>query len=297
VRRVLTLTAVALLLCIAGAAVWRSAAASGAREAHEIAAGLRCLACEGETVADSTSPVAAGMREVIDDQLAAGRTEEQIRAWFEDRYGPDVLADPPRQGIGALLWARPCAALLTGLVVATRALRRPTRAPAAEKPRHAGAPGPRDLVWYAIALTVVGVVAAVALGAQQSTPARTAAPAAESPGDPLAEQLALARQRERQQDYAGAADSYRAAADMRPDPAIRLRLAFALLRSNQAAEAASVARRVLQDRQDDPDALLLLGLALRAENSAEAEPTLRRFLELAPQHPAVAEVRDLLGLP
>ncbi len=294
--RVLTLTAVVLLLCTAGAAVWRSTAASGTPDAREIAAGLRCLACEGETVADSASPVAAGMREVIDDQLAAGRTEEQVRAWFADRYGPDVLADPSRQGIGALLWALPCAALLTGLGVATRALRRP-RAPADEKPRHAGAPGPRDLVWYAIALTVVGVVAGVALSAQQSTPARTAAPAAESPDDPLAEQLALARQRERQQDYAGAADSYRTAAEMRPDPGIRLRLAFALLRSNQPAEAASVARQVLQDRQDDPDALLLLGLALRAENSPEAEPTLRRFLELAPQHPAVAEVHDLLGLP
>ncbi len=295
-RRVLMIAAMVVLLCAAGFAVWRSAAV-GTPAAAEVAAGLRCLACEGETVADSASPVAAAMRAVIDDQLAAGRTEEQIRAWFADRYGPDVLADPSGQGVGALLWLLPAAALLTGLVLATRALRRPAAAPPAEPRRRVEPRGRRDLVWYAVALTVVGVVAGVAVAAEQSTPAGTTTPAAASQGDPLTAQLELARQRERQQDYAGAADAYRTAAELRPDPTIRLRQAFALLRSGQPAEAVPVARGVLQDRKDDPDALLILGLALRAENAPEAVPTLRRFLELAPEHPAAAQVRDLLGPP
>lgn len=78
-------------------------------EVRAVAATLRCPTCVGESAADSTAPLAAGMREVIADQLAEGRTPDEIRTWFASRYGHEVLLDPPRYGAGWLLWVFPLA--------------------------------------------------------------------------------------------------------------------------------------------------------------------------------------------
>jgi Flp pilus assembly protein TadD len=121
-----------------------------------------------------------------------------------------------------------------------------------------------------------------------TTPSLAATAAADQP-------LALARAMESQGDFAAAADLYRQAATARPDPAIRLRLAFALLRAHRADEALPIAEQAQSQTPTDPDALLILGLSQRAVGKPEATQTLTRFLETAPDHPAAGEVRGLLN--
>jgi cytochrome c-type biogenesis protein CcmH/NrfF len=298
-RRAAVVILAAVLLVGAGVAAWRSTE-SAPDPAHQVAVGLRCPACQGESVADSRSPVAAAMRDVIAAQLAEGRSPGQIRDWFVQRYGPDVLATPPASGPGVLLWVVPCLVLAIGLALATRALRRgPPRGsarvtgvrrppPPARRPPTVAKRG--RWAWDLTAVCLIGLVATVALASPRSGAERRPAGI-----DPVSAELALARSMEEQGQYGAAADIYRDVVLRRPDDDVRLRLAFALIRAGQPAEAQHVAGQVLAVRPDDPEALLMLGLAQREVESAGAAQTLRRFLVLAPDHPAAAEVRRLLA--
>ncbi|MEU8264042.1 cytochrome c-type biogenesis protein CcmH [Micromonospora sp. NPDC048999] len=284
--------ALLLTALVAGAAVGllRSAGDTGGEDrVREVAAGLRCPACQGESVADSRSPIAAAMRQVVADQLAQGRNRAEIRRWFVQRYGPDVLTEPPAHGATVLLWAVPALTLLGAGYAALRTLR-PRRAPAAGAVRPV--PGGRATrrAWWAGATGLVSLVAAVAIAAD-----RLDRPAQQPPVDPVAVTVQLARDLESQDRYAAAAQLYREALQDRPDDTIRLRLAFALLRGGDTAAAEQAAREVLTQAPDAPDGLLVLGLAQRGEHSAEAAGTLRRFLAVAPEHPAAAEISRLLS--
>lgn len=85
--------------------------------AHAIAARLRCPVCQSVSVADSPSETAAGMRTRIRDLIAEGKSDQQIIEYFQARYGPWVLLDPPLAGRTLLLWALPVVALVVGLLV------------------------------------------------------------------------------------------------------------------------------------------------------------------------------------
>ena len=282
-RRLATATLLVLLLAGAGVAIWRSAAPEPAT-AQSIAAQLLCPACQGESVAQSQSPMAAAMRDTIGQQLAAGRSPQQIRQYFVDRYGTGILADPPHGGLGVVLWALPIGVLAVVVLLAWRARRRhpPAAAPAqAHSPR----------LWDALAAAVVLIVAVVAV----ASPHQHASTSAAAAPQPTTDLVSLGQSLESQGRYAEAAEVYRDAVAQDPDDAVRLRLAFALLRSDQAAQAATVAGQVAARSPHDAQALLLLGLAQRAEGSAEAAATLRRFLRVAPKDPAAGEVQRLLG--
>ncbi|MEU4214189.1 cytochrome c-type biogenesis protein CcmH [Actinoplanes sp. NPDC026623] len=290
-RRLLTLAVLAVLLGAAGTAVWRSV---GPRPetAHSIAEQLLCPTCQGESVAQSQSPMAAAMRDTIDQQLAAGRTPEQVRRFFLDRYGPGVLAEPSYHGLGLLLWLLPglAVALVVGLVLRRR--RRRSGDSLAEAPTEApSARGRPARAWDAVAVAVIALVAAVAVASPHRGPDTQPAPAA----DRDTSLQALAQSLEDQGRYAEAAEVYRDVVTLRPDDRTRLKLAFALLRADRAREAATTAQQALHDSPGSTDALLILGLAQRASGSPAATATLRRFLKAAPKDPAAAEVRRLLG--
>ncbi|MBX6751781.1 MAG: cytochrome c-type biogenesis protein CcmH, partial [Micromonosporaceae bacterium] len=122
VRRTLLVGLTAAALAGAGLAIWRTVAPRP-ETADTIAAQLRCPACQGESVARSSSPIAAAMREVIATQLAEGRSPEQVRQWLIDRYGAELLSDPPTAGWGLLLWLFPAVATAIGLMVLAGRLR------------------------------------------------------------------------------------------------------------------------------------------------------------------------------
>src|SRR4051812_37146621 len=83
--------------------------------AHALASRLRCPVCQAESVADSPSETAQQMNQVITDQVAEGRSNQQIVAFFRARYGDWILLDPPRRGRTLLVWALPVAAFVVGL--------------------------------------------------------------------------------------------------------------------------------------------------------------------------------------
>jgi cytochrome c-type biogenesis protein CcmH len=81
------------------------------RQMLEIAKKLRCAVCQNESVAESNAELAQDMRQIIAEQLAAGRSEAEVIDYFRARYGDFVLMRPPRQGSGAPLWWAPLAIL------------------------------------------------------------------------------------------------------------------------------------------------------------------------------------------
>ena len=97
---------------------------SRAQQVQRIAAGLHCPICKDLSVADSPAPLAQQMRQQIDQQLAAGRSPDDIRAGFVAAYGDSVLMSPPRHGLGGAAYYLPLAVVLGGALVAGLLLRR-----------------------------------------------------------------------------------------------------------------------------------------------------------------------------
>lgn len=75
---------------------------------------IRCVVCQHEAIADSPAGIAADMRRLVREEIAAGRSDQQIRTDLVDRYGDFVLFTPPLRGGTWLLWFGPLAALLAG---------------------------------------------------------------------------------------------------------------------------------------------------------------------------------------
>lgn len=288
-RRALVALVLVTLAAAAGAALARSAGDPGRQDpVRAVSAGLRCPACQGESVADSRSPIAVAMRQVVADQLAQGRDPTEIRRWFVQRYGADVLTDPPARGVRLLLWGVPVLTLLAGGYAALRTLRPGAARTGSAAPWTPDARGARR-AWRVASVGVVALVASVAIVADRLDP-----PTRPAPADPVAVALQLAHDLETQERYDAAAQMYQEALRDRPDDGVRLRLAFALLRAGDGAAAQRTARDVLAREPDSPDGLLVLGLAQRNSRSVEAGDTLRHFLAVAPAHPAAAEIRRLL---
>ena len=68
---------------------------------------LRCLVCQGQSIADSDAPLAGDMRHEVRSKIAAGESPGEIRKWLVARYGNWVTYDPPFDMATALLWLGP----------------------------------------------------------------------------------------------------------------------------------------------------------------------------------------------
>ena len=100
-----------------------------AARAVKLADKLRCLVCQNQTIADSNAELANDLRGQIREQIAAGRTDDEILTYMVDRYGDFVLYQPPFKATTVLLWAGPALLLFGGVFILLRNLR---RQPAAE---------------------------------------------------------------------------------------------------------------------------------------------------------------------
>ncbi len=95
-----------------------------------IAAELRCLVCQNQTIADSHAELAVDLRNQVREMLRKGQTQDDIVSYMTARYGDFVLYRPPLKQSTALLWFGPAALLLGALVLLVVALRRRARMPA-----------------------------------------------------------------------------------------------------------------------------------------------------------------------
>ncbi|MFN3620065.1 MAG: cytochrome c-type biogenesis protein CcmH [Sphingorhabdus sp.] len=95
-------------------------------EATRLMHSLRCIQCQGQSIADSDAPMAASMRAEVRQQIAAGQDPETIRTWMIDRYGEWVSFEPDMKGAGLLLWLTPLIVLLVSLWLARGLFRRRT---------------------------------------------------------------------------------------------------------------------------------------------------------------------------
>lgn len=124
---------VTLLMCLlaanAGANEAVPASADPALEARvmQIAAELRCLVCQNQTLADSNASLALDLREQMRVMLRDGADADQVRRFMTDRYGDFVLYRPPLKATTFALWFGPLALLIGGLGVLFVVLRRRSR--------------------------------------------------------------------------------------------------------------------------------------------------------------------------
>ena len=111
-----------------------------AARAVKLAEKLRCLVCQNQTIADSNAELANDLRSQIREQIAAGKSDDEIVAYMVNRYGDFVLYQPPFKATTLLLWAGPALLLVGGVVVLVRNLRRrPARRSRADRRREARA--------------------------------------------------------------------------------------------------------------------------------------------------------------
>jgi len=87
---------------------------------------LRCMQCQNESLADSPVGLAADLRREVRDQLLAGKSDDQIRAWMSARYGDFILFRPRYSLRNAWLWGAPGVLLLIGALVCWRVVRNRT---------------------------------------------------------------------------------------------------------------------------------------------------------------------------
>jgi cytochrome c-type biogenesis protein CcmH len=122
---VLLLAAIALspLLALAADAVPTEKDALAASRAVKLSDKLRCLVCQNQTIADSNAELAQDLRRQIHEQIAAGKTDDEIIDYMVARYGDFVLYQPPVKPTTFLLWAGPGLLLLLGFVALARVLR------------------------------------------------------------------------------------------------------------------------------------------------------------------------------
>ena len=73
----------------------------------DIAKDLRCTVCQNQPVSESNADLAHDMRQIIREQIKAGKSRQEIIQYFVDRYGDYVLMKPPKQGAGEVVWLAP----------------------------------------------------------------------------------------------------------------------------------------------------------------------------------------------
>jgi len=89
---------------------------------------LRCLICQGESIDESGSPLAADLRQLVRQQMAEGKSDRQIEDYLVARYGNFILMKPPLEPDTYILWLAPFLVLIGGAGVAIWVIARARRA-------------------------------------------------------------------------------------------------------------------------------------------------------------------------
>ncbi len=88
---------------------------------------LRCLVCQGQSIADSDAELAGDMRDLVRRRIAAGENPVAIRAWLIQRYGSWISYKPTAEPAAWPLWLAPLALLLMGAFLIRKRIRMKVR--------------------------------------------------------------------------------------------------------------------------------------------------------------------------
>ncbi len=108
---------------------------------------LRCAVCQGMSIADSPASMARAQLDKVRALVSEGKSDEEIRSYFVERYGEWVLLQPQAHGINWMVWLGPVALLLIGLGVIVRQVQKrpaPTAPPADRRPQPTPASSDED---------------------------------------------------------------------------------------------------------------------------------------------------------
>ena len=100
------------------------------REAHVQAVGkqLRCAVCQGVSIADSPASMARAQLDKVRELVVEGKTDDEIYAYFVERYGEWALMEPKKSGVTLGLWLAPVLLLVVGVLLILSSTRKPLAA-------------------------------------------------------------------------------------------------------------------------------------------------------------------------
>ena len=97
------------------------------RQAKALMETIRCLVCQGQSIADSDAEMAGDMRSLIRERIQKGERPEAIRKWLIQRYGDWVTYEPPLSVTTLFLWGLPVLLLMLGGGLAMGRIRRTSK--------------------------------------------------------------------------------------------------------------------------------------------------------------------------
>jgi cytochrome c-type biogenesis protein CcmH len=119
-----------LAVLVLAVALWPSGGTPTVRaRTRSLASELRCVDCEGLSVAESSTASARQTRRDIEARIRRGQSDQDIRQVYVDRFGESILLKPSSSGIGVIVWALPVIVLVVGAGGLVLALRRWGRQP------------------------------------------------------------------------------------------------------------------------------------------------------------------------
>lgn len=110
----LVVPAIALVVIVVGLWPGEQPVTNPEARAYNLTVQLKCPICAGESLAGSQTDLAKDLRARIDQEIAAGSTDDEIIAMFVASYGEQILLDPPSTGWGAALWVVPLGIAIAG---------------------------------------------------------------------------------------------------------------------------------------------------------------------------------------
>ena len=117
-----------LAVVLVGALVFGAVDDGGARtpdeRARNLAESIACPRCDGQSVADSDSDAAKGVRSVIERRIDEGWSDAEIRDELAASYGERVLLTPGRSGVSSLVWTLPVVVVVVAFAGLALAFRR-----------------------------------------------------------------------------------------------------------------------------------------------------------------------------
>lgn len=129
-----------LFICAIGANVaGAQALTDSALEAQTkaVASHLRCPVCQGLSIQDSPSELSQQMKSIVREQLRAGKSPDEVKAYFVSKYGEWILLEPKPQGMNLAVYLAPFVLLLGGGALIVVMVRKWTARPPAPTPTDA----------------------------------------------------------------------------------------------------------------------------------------------------------------